>query len=138
MCPPELYKEAAQKHLSKDELVEWKILPDTEKLLNRTSVNVIKIFNIGDDGSDSQKDRINKAGITKDAAPPPVSFLWKTHKIYERLPPTRPVCDVSSGPLSRPASFLCMILTPIMRRRQCPEYCDSTEDMLHTIEEANR
>ena len=45
------------------------------KLLNRTSVNMIKMFNIREAGRDSQKDRINKAGITKDAVPPPVSFM---------------------------------------------------------------
>ena len=70
--------------------------------MNRTAKQLVKMFNIGQEGSSGVIGRVNKAVITKDVAPPPNSFLWKTHKDYVDTPPTRPLCDASSGPLATP------------------------------------
>ena len=70
-------------------------------------------------------------------APPTVSFMWKTHKNYDTVPPTRPVCDASNGPIARSADLLSRILTPVMKAREYGEGCDSTEDMLATIHKTN-
>ena len=75
------------------------------------------MFDIGKDGKDSQKDRIRKACMVKDVSPPVVSFLWKTHKDYVHIPPTRPVCDATTGPISRASDLMSQILTPMLRRR---------------------
>ena len=101
ICHPESYSEAAKVHLDKYIPVSWEEVPKTITLLNQTSRSVVKMFKIGEEGSDSQKDRITKAVITPDTSPPAVSFLWKTHKEYTQLPPTRPVCDSSNGPIAR-------------------------------------
>ena len=66
ICPPNLYKEAANVHLQKDEKVSWDLLKKTEVLMNRTAIQVAKIFQIGQNGSKSQRDRIGKACQTKD------------------------------------------------------------------------
>ena len=137
ICPPALYKEAANVQLSKDQKVSWDVLKPTEILMNRTAVQLVKMFEIGNDGTDSQRDRVKKASITKDVAPPVVSYLWKTHKSYENIPPTRPVCAATSGPISRASDLMSSILTPMLRQRQCDVICDSTEDMLHSVTQAN-
>ena len=77
ICTPTHYITAAEVHLSKDEKVEWELVKPTVERMNRIAKNTIKIFNIGQDGSRGQKDRIWKAGICQDTSPPNVSFLWK-------------------------------------------------------------
>ena len=96
------------------------------------------MFNIGQEGSSGSIGRINKAVITQDVAPPPISFLWKTHKNYTTISPTRPVCDASQGPLARSSNLITTILTPIMESRMFLEECDSTEDMLAAVDKANQ
>ena len=61
----------------------------------------------------------------------------ETHKNYVAIPPTRPVCNATRGPIARSADLLSMILTPAMKERNYPENCDSTEDMLHSVMKAN-
>ena len=77
VCPPATYIEAAQVLISKDEEVSWEQLKPTENLMNRTVKCIVKMFNIGEEGSRSQQDKINKAVVTKDTPAPNVSFLWK-------------------------------------------------------------
>ena len=86
---------------------------------------------------------LNKAELlevsqAKDINPPPVSFLWDTHKEFQDMPPTRPVCNASLGPISRTSELLSLILTPITNARSDNVDSDSTEDMLFAIEEANK
>ena len=52
------------------------------------------------------------------------------------MPPTRPVCNTSLGPISRTSELLSLILTPITNARSDNVDSDSTEDMLFAIEEA--
>ena len=54
------------------------------------------------------------------------------------MPPTRPVCNASLGPISRTSELLSLILTPIINARNDNVDSDSTEDMLFAIEEANK
>ena len=138
LCPPEVYKEAAKVHTSKDEVVSWDTLAPTIQTMNRTAKALVRMFRIGQDGTSSQRERINKAVITPDTAPPGVNFLWKTHKDYTTIPPTRPVCDASQGPLARSSNLVTTILTPIMESRMFLEECDSTEDMLAAVDKANQ
>ena len=77
---PEIYREAAMIHISKDEEVDWSELDNVTGLMNRTSKQILRMFDIG---NESSKGRIVKGSITKDTNPPPVSFLWKTHKSYD-------------------------------------------------------
>ena len=122
----------------KDEQVDWSQLKSTELLMNRTAIMLEKMFAIGQGGTRSQKDRICKAVIAKDTPAPTMSFLWKTHKSFTTIPPTRPVCNATCGPIARTSSLLTLILTPIMEHREFIEGCDSTEDMLNSIQTANQ
>ena len=116
----------------------WDVLKLTETFMNRTALQIVIMFEIGKDGTDSQRDRVRKASMTKDMAPPVVSYFWKTHKSYVNIPPTRPVCAATSGPISRSSDIVSSILTPMLRNRQADVICDSTEEMLHSVTQANQ
>ena len=73
----------------------------------------------------------------KDTFPPPISFLWNTHKEYVGIPPMCPLCDARNGPLARASELFTMILDPILESMNLEEDCDSTEDMLWAVQEAN-
>ena len=66
ICTPDDYKQAARVHTSKDMEVEWSILEPTITRMNRTAKAVVRMFRVGQGGSQSQRDRINKAVITQD------------------------------------------------------------------------
>ena len=134
VCQPESCSEAAKVHLEKDVPVTWDKVPETITLMNRTARSVVKMFRIGEEGSESQRDRITKAVITPDTSPPAVSFLWKTHKEYIHLPPTRPVCDSSNGSIARVSELWTKIM---MDMRKYMEKWDATEDMLAAVQAAN-
>ena len=95
--------------------MDWSVLKPTENILNRTAASLVRIFNIGEDGSHSQRDRIYKTSIGKDIAPPVVSFLWIAHKEFGVILPTRPVCVTSSGPLVRASDLMSRVLTPMSK-----------------------
>ena len=133
LCKPETYRRAAMVHISKDQPCEWSEVEKVTSLMNRTARQLLKVFEVGKDGSNGSRDRIVKASVTNDTNPPPVSFLWKTHKVYTEEPPTRPVCDASMGPISRTSEILTKILNPLIKVRDNPDDCDSTEGMLRAM-----
>ena len=137
ICTPEQYITAAEVHLEKDEKVPWTVVKPTVTLMNRVSRTVTRVFRIGQGGTSGQRDRVNKASLIQDTSPPNVSFLWKTHKVYRDIPPTRPVCDATSGPISRTSNLLSTVLKPLLDQRDFVEGCDSTEDMLASVVQAN-
>ena len=51
---PEIYKDAAMKHIAKDEQIEWSEVDRIRVLMNRTSKQLVKMFEIGGDGNQSQ------------------------------------------------------------------------------------
>ena len=122
----------------KDEKVEWNVVTPTIQLMNRTAKAIVWMFCIGQETSSNQRERIKKSVTTPDTSPPTVSFLWKTHKVHDGVPPTRPVCDSSEGPMARASNLFCMLLEPMLKAREYQEEADSTEDMLYSINEANK
>ena len=123
ICLPSLYTEASFLHTSKDEGVDWSVLKPTENILNRTAASLVRIFNIGEDGSHSQRDRIYKTSIGKDIAPPVVSFLWIAHKEFGVILPTRPVCVTSCGPLVKDSDLTSRVLTLMLSSKDYPQIC---------------
>ena len=126
LSTPEAYRKVAIIHISKGEEVEWEGVNKVTTLINRTSKQIVKMFGVGKNVSESQMGRIVKGVTAKDTNPPPVSFLWKTHKEYDDIPPTRPVCNASTGPISRTSELLSMILNPLINSRENPFDSDST------------
>lgn len=51
---PEIYKDAAMKHIAKDEQIEWSEVDRIRVLMNRTSKQLVKMFEIGGDGNQYQ------------------------------------------------------------------------------------
>ena len=103
--------------------------------MNRLSKQMINIFKIG--YNNDKHNRILKAATVKDTNPPQVSFLWKTHKNYVDLPPTRPLCNAKSGPIARISELLTMVIDPMIDNTKNINDCDSTEDMIAAVHLAN-
>ena len=95
------------------------------------------MFNIGNGGSQSDNNRINNVVITPYTIPPSVSFLWKTHKHYTDLLPTRPVCDATNGPIAKVSNLWTTVIRPLLNRRKYPKKCYATENMLAAIQRTN-
>ena len=54
VCSPEIYKDADVKHIAKDEQIEWSEVDRIRVLMNRTSKQLVKMFEIGGDGNQYQ------------------------------------------------------------------------------------
>ena len=132
---PEIYQEAAKIHVDKDTEVPWETLKEVETKVNRHVQQLTKAFSMGT--THGQSSRINKAFRAVDVAPPVVYFLWKDHKPYDNVPPTRPVCGGHVGPLTRASELVSSILTPIINEMVGEEECQSSEEMQRAVEDAN-
>ena len=127
VCKLSDYKRAAQVHIDKEIVVTTDIISPTITLMNRLSVMLVKMFRVGEESSDSNRSRIIKAVTLKDTIPPPISFLWKTHKEYVGIPPTRPLCDARNGPLAQASELFTMVLEPILEVIELEEDYDSPD-----------
>ena len=72
-----------------------------------------------------------------DSAAPPLYLMWKDHKEFERVPPTRPVCGARRGPLIRNAEIVSDILETLLDETGNEVECASSEEMQRAMEEAN-
>ena len=138
---PEIYRYAANKHLSKDIEVGWDCVKERETFLNRHTAQLGKIFQMG--GNHNQADRVNKALKSSDNPPPSVYFMFKDHKIREDgepCPQTRQVCSAKEGILARLSHLASKILTPLADKlnQVLGTECSNTEEMMRGIQETNK
>ena len=136
-CLPSTYLEAGKVHTSKDEKVEWTELPKVELCVNRHTRALMKILNIGT-SHQSQTQRMKGAFISEDSPAPHMYLMWKDHKEYVTMPPTRPVCSATVGPLVRASEILSIILTSFLDVSPGEEACQSSEEMQRVIEDTNK
>ena len=64
-------------------------------------------------------------------------LVWKDHKVYQTIPPTRPICSVTIGPLVRSAEVLSLIINSALNCDMTEEECRSSEEMQRAIMDAN-
>ena len=133
---PSTYKEAAKVHLEKDEEVTWDELNKVEVLINRHTTALRKILSLGE----NHPCRLQQlqGALKSEASPAPTLYLtWKDHKPYEVVPPTRPVCSGTVGPLARSSEILSMIINKVMDQDEGGIECLSSEEMQRAITDAN-
>ena len=144
----ENYKKSMEPHVENDEIISKKDNKDIEKLMNAHAVCWIRFMQAGEQTSDRY--RIKMSMKSKNNDPSCLYSLRKDHKKsvirleqqedgtalnYDEGPPVRPVCDVSDG-VSHKLSYL---LSNIIDETCNGEtVCNSTEEMLSSIEECNR
>ena len=136
VCLPETYLEAGRVHTSKDQQVEWSELPTTETKVNRHTRALTKIINLGA-SHNGQEQRIAGATKSVDSPAPPLYLMWKDHKQYETVPPTRPVCSGVVGPLARASELSSLILTAFLDSLPPGTECLSSEEMQRAILDTN-
>ena len=133
---PENYVEAARPHVEKDDLVSIEEFRTTEKLINAHSVFWLKMLGVAKDSGDSSRFKMSMQSEGSQFAT--LYTYRKDHKPCEdriKGPPVRPLCDVSDSYGHRLTHFISVILKEISDKE--PTMCDSTEDMLAAIKEAN-
>ena len=126
---PDNYKKAMEPHLSATKVAQSDY-DKTEKLLNAHMTSWCNIL--------SSDDRVRNNFIAVNNQVPPLYGLRKDHKAYENScegPPTRPVCGANVASSKRISHFLSMILRPYIK--SAPTTCESTEDLLSRIHDAN-
>ena len=137
----ELYRRAAQVHM-KDREIELKEISETETLLNRHAIQMIKALKMGTrHGKDGQVDRISQAFTSHGGRPGPVSFLVKDHKKMaerENMYPTRMLCVAKGGIGARFSNLITTILNKASDAMEASTECTSTEDAKRCILETNR
>ena len=70
---------------------------------------------------------------------PPLAMMAKDHKNkVGDVPATRPVCLCTGSINIRPSDILSEVLIPIAREEGMEVECESTEETLYYVEEANR
>ena len=136
VCLPETYLAAGRVHTSKDMQVGLEELPPTETKVNRHTRALTKIVNLGT-SHNGQEQRIAGATKSVDSPAPSLYLLWKDHKQYETVPPTRPVCAATVGPLARASELSSLILTAFLDSMLPGTECLSSEEMQRAILDAN-
>ena len=68
-----------------------------------------------------------------DSAAPPLYLMWKDHKKYERVPPTRPVSGAKKGPLAKNSEIVSAILEVLLDEAGSEVECGSIEEMQRAI-----
>ena len=136
---PTNYKEAVQKHTTKDEEVTEK---DGEKkvetLMNHHMRQFNKMFKVG--STHNHEDRVAGATMSTNTPAPPMYGLRKDHKSHDNKeigPPVRPVCGASESPNSRLSNFLSRIINDFADKIGIETECRSSEEMKAAFEQYN-
>ena len=85
----------------------------------------------------AQTHRMQGALKAEDSPAPTLYLLWKDHKEYETVPPTRPVCAATVGPLTRLSEVVTIVLTAVMDNVGSTVECSSSEEMQRAMLDAN-
>ena len=104
--------------------------------MNRHTRALTKIINLGA-GHGGQEQIIAGATKSVDSPTPPLYLLWKDHKQNDTVPPTRPVCSATVGPLARASELNSLILTTFLDSMSHGTECMSLEEMQRAILDAN-
>ena len=138
----DLYIEAAQKHITKDDLVNQELVNKFENQANGLATATCNAFNLGSERE--QQDRVSKAMKVFDVPPPNVFFLAKDHKDIPIIPSgriypkTRGVCGAKTGPISRLQNLYSLALGFSADALKAPTECNSSEIMKRGIMDTNR
>ena len=136
--PPELYKEAAKIHLEKDVEVSSMEVKNVEIRMNLRMEQFAKALKLGI--QHSQVGRVKQAFRSVDNPPPPMYFLIKDHKLTlpgSVCPTTRPVCGATDGLVARFQNLLSCPLQIFAEEFDTGTKCDSSEDMIRSLHDAN-
>ena len=133
---PDNYKESAKPHTMNDDVVSNDVFNSIEKEVNAHSIFWLKMLNVAKDSGDFN--RYKSSMLTHNSEYSTQYMYRKDHKTYDDRvigPPVRPLCDVSDSYAHKLSYFLCNILKEVYGNEE--SVCESTEDMLASIHEAN-
>ena len=133
---PTNYIEAAKAHIEKDKIITSKDHDDIEKKINAHSVFWLTMMQVAKNTNDGARYKTSMMSHNSDYATQ--YFFRKDHKVFTdqvKGPPTRPLCDVSDSCGHRLSFLISRILKEVYVDEKT--VCQSTEDMLASIQKAN-
>ena len=138
----ENYKKACEEQLrdGKIEEVSKEQHSKNEKEINAHALALGRILGLKDGDEGKPLRNVMTAEGTKTAQ---FYGLRKDHKEIEEGmeeigPKVRPVCGAKEGQSKRISYVLCMMLSELLKDQNSDTQCDSTEELLATIEEVNK
>ena len=133
---PENYAEAASPHIENDIIITQEEYEKIEETTNAHAKCWMRMLNVGKKTNNDE--RYKSSMLTHNSRPPTLYIYRKDHKQFEdriKGPPVRPLCDVSDSYGHKLSYFLCTILKEVNDEQVT--ICDSTEDMVAAINNAN-
>ena len=130
----ENYIEGAKPHVQKDDVITSNEYNTIEELMNAHTICWVRMLQAGKDSGDTKRYKssttVNSPRYTH------TEKITRNMKIKKHKgPPVRPLCDVSHS-VGHKLSYLISYILKEVNDDQ-PTICDSTEDMLAAIQEAN-
>ena len=134
------YIRSTKPHIEKDIVVTTTEFKRLESLFNAHATFWINFLQIGKEMGDQA--RFKRSMMSHNSAPAKEYSFRKDHKEVlnaaepDNGPPVRPLCDISDANNHRLSYLICMILRELTNDYETQ--CESTEDMLATIQKVNR
>ena len=140
VMPLELYETVTKRHTEGDEEIDWRKLKEIQKHVTAHARSLARVFNLGKGEGDRNRIRCHENITTWAQHPPVLRSMAKTHKApnQDGSPKTRPVVGASSGMGTGLGEILSDLVRPVYMARKKQFECQSTEEMVHQIEEANQ
>ena len=134
------YIAQGNEHTTKDKVCTWKEVMDSKHVTLCHTRALTKVFSIGEEQSDSSKDRLTDALHEDSTILPDMIVQQKTHKPIDPktgLPKTRGVCLASATFNQRINGHLCTVLNGVIQSEPTNEAI-STEDKIAKIDQLNK
>ena len=110
-----------------------------QRLCNTTARALTKIFRIGENKGDRNRERVMDTYTTDTVSIPPLAMMPKDHKsMVGSVPAVRPVCLCTSSINLRASDILSEVLTPIAREEGKNIESESTEESIYYVDKANK
>ena len=140
VMPLDMYEKVTARHTVNDKKVTWSELRESQKTVTAHSRALAKIFRIGASLGPRNQSRCHNNCTTWAQDPPTLRSAAKTHKPAQEdgTPKTRPIVAATRGMGTALGEILSDLVAPISRTRESQKECQSTEEMVTHIQEANK
>ena len=140
VMPLTMYEEVTRGHTCKDREIDWVELKRIQWEVTAHARCLARVFNLGGEEGPRNKVRCHDNITTWAQHPPVLRSMAKTHKPPnpDGTPKTRPVVGASSGLGTGLGELLSDLVRPVSQARGSQSECQSTEEMVSRIEEANQ
>ena len=115
VMPLEMYEKVTERHTTKDKIVDWNHLRESQKTITSHARALAKVFRIGAALGPRNQARCHNNCTTWAQDPPTLRCVAKTHKpvLNDGTPKTRPIVSATRGMGTALGEVLSDLVTPI-------------------------